>query len=88
MKIEQIEMSGMWLDKCTYLSCTAMIGVGDNWATIYSIVSIYPNQGHGTTLLRQMQEYYKSNGKELASSIALSAAMSHLLKKLSIKEYI
>lgn len=77
----------MELDEWTHESCVASIGIGDNWATIYSIESSEKGKGHATELLMEMQNYYKIQRKQFGSSVALSDTMSHLLKKLNIPEY-
>lgn len=87
MNPEKITMMGMELDKWTHKSCIATVAMGDDWATIYSIGSDEKGKGHGTELLLQMKTYYEYAGKNFGSSVALSGAMKHLLKKLNIKEY-
>lgn len=78
---------GMPLDEWTHKSCSATIGIGNDWATVYSIESKEHGKGHATELLIGMKKYYESEGKKFASSVALSSAMRHLLQKLNIKEY-
>ena len=87
IKIESINLLGMELEQWTHKSCIAKIGQGEDWATIFSIESQEKNKGHGTQLLIAMKSYYENKGKIFGSSVALSEAMSHLLKKLNIKEY-
>lgn len=83
----RIQSLGMELDAWLHKSCTAQVGTGDKWATIYSIESTEPGKGHGRELILAMQKYYESQGKTFGSSIALSTSMRHLIKKLGIKEY-
>jgi len=78
---------GMCLDEWINESCTAHIGVGDDWATIYSIVSTQLNNGHAERLIRAMRSYYNKRGKVFGTSITLSPAMQHLVKKIRLKEY-
>lgn len=87
MKPEKINHMGMILDKWQNKSCLAHIGAGEDWATIYSIESGEKGKGHGTELLCEMKRHYETEGKEFASSVALSGEMKRLLKKLNIKEY-
>ena len=77
----------MELEEWTNKSCTAQIGVGDDWATIYLIESKEKNKGHAEELLKYLKMIYKDRGKTFGSSVALSGPMRHLLKKLNIKEY-
>lgn len=69
---------GMNLDEWSFGSCTANVGTGDGWATIYNIQSTEPGKGHATYLVIQMRDYYEENGIEFGSSVALSPAMKHL----------
>ena len=87
MKPEKVNSMGMLVDNWTNKSCEAMVGVGDDWATIYMISSDEQGKGHGTELLLEMKKYYEAEGKKFGSSVALSNAMKHLLTKLNIEEY-
>lgn len=87
MNPEKINRMGMSLDEWTHKSCVATIGVGEDWATVYSIDSSERRKGHGTELLIEMKKYYESQGKKFASSIALNDGMRRILKKLNIHEY-
>lgn len=78
---------GMVLDQCSYESCTAEVGVGDDFATIYYIESKDKNKGHASELINRMRIHYESQGKEFATSVALSEPMKYLVKKLKLKEY-
>ena len=87
-KIEQVEQMGMTLERWTYLSCVADFGVGDDWATLYSINSKERGKGHATYLLKQAKEHYEEyEDKRFGGTVALSEPMAHLYKKLKIKEY-
>jgi len=87
MTPKKIQRMGMELDEWTNKSCVASVGVGEDWATIYSIDSEEQGKGHGTELLLEMKKYYETQGKRFGSSIALSGAMKHLLIKYKIHEY-
>lgn len=78
---------GMVLDSCSYESCTAEVGVGEDFATIYYIESKEQNKGHATELINRMRIHYETQGKEFATSAALSPQMKHLVQKLNLKEY-
>jgi len=87
IKLEPTESMGMSLTKITYKSCTARIGVGDNWATIYSIESDEQGKGHCQELCKQAKEYYSQHEKVFGSTVALNPTMKHILIKLEIPEY-
>lgn len=87
MKHEKTTSMGMPVEKWTHESCSAIIGSGNDWATVYHIQSDKKGQGHATELLIGMQKHYEDQGKQFGSSVALSAPMKHLLIKLSIPEY-
>lgn len=87
MEIKQIKSLGMELTQFKYKSCIANVGVGEDWATIYSIGSEEQGKGHAQELISMMQAYFNQEGKEFGSSVALSPAMKHILKKFKIKEY-
>lgn len=87
MEMKQVDSMGMLVDEWTHKSCRAHVGTNDSWATIYMIASDEQGKGHGTELLIEMKKHYEAEGKEFASSVALSASMKHLLQKLAIKEY-
>ena len=67
--------------------CVADIGKGEDWATIYSIISGERGKGHASELMTVMKKHYELEGKKFGSSVALSASMKHLLAKLNIEEY-
>lgn len=87
MKPIKITRMGMPLEEWTHRSCVATVGVGKDWATIYSITSDEQGRGHGTELLLGMKKHYEDEGKTFGSSVALSGAMKHLLTKHKIIEY-
>ena len=87
MRVEEIEMMGMVVDKWDHKSCVATVGKGENWATIYSINSEEEGKGHATELLRFMKGHYTTQGRKFGSSVALNDRMKHLLVKLEIFEY-
>lgn len=87
MKIQKIDILGMILDQWTHKDCKAEFGVGDGWATLYSIESKTQGKGYAQELLKSAKEYYGARGKTFGSSVALNPAMKHILQKLKIKEY-
>ena len=87
MNPKKIIHMGMPLDRWKLKSCIANVGVGEDWATVYFIISEKKGRGHGTELLLTMKKHYEAEGKKFGSSVALSGAMKHLLIKLNIPEY-
>ncbi len=87
ISITEVEEMGMPMSRWEYKSCVAHFGVSDNWATLYDIESKEKNKGHATYLLEIAKEYYESTGKEFGGTVALNPVMSHIYKKLNIKEY-
>lgn len=83
----KIVQMGMELDYWEYESCTCEVGTGDDWATIYLIESGEKNKGHATILIQIMRKIYTDEKKKFATSVALSAPMKHLVKKLNLIEY-
>ncbi len=88
MKMTKINSLGMELEQWELNSCTAQMGIGKDFATIFFIESKEQGKGHATELLTNLKEHYESLGKDFGSSVALSKGMKHLLKKLNITEYI
>lgn len=86
-EMKKTQVLGMVLDGWSHKSCYAAVGIGEDWATIYSISSEDPGKGHATELLSEMKKYYEAQGKKFGSSIALNDRMRFLLKKLDIFEY-
>lgn len=87
MKVEQIEVLGLPLEQWTHESCTAEFGVGDDWATLYSICSEVESKGHATALLIAAKRHYEALGKRFASDVALNDRMRRILRRLNIEEY-
>lgn len=87
MKRRSVTRMGMELDEWTHESCTAEVGVGENFATVYHIESADEGKGHATKLLEGMKKYYEEQLKEFGSSVALNDRMRFILQKLNIKEY-
>lgn len=85
--MKQVDSVGMLLDNWTHKSCDAMVGVGEDWATIYVISSDEKGKGHASDLLIAMKDHYENQGKAFASSVALNSGMRRLLVKFNIKEY-
>jgi len=85
MNPTEVNKMGMILEEWKVGGCIAHFGVGNKWATLYDIKSTNPNKGEATKLLELAKEHYKD--KEVGSSVALNDKMSHILKKLNIKEY-
>jgi len=83
----KVNSLGMELDGWEYESCQATCGVGEDFATIYSIDSSDPNKGHATILIKIMRKIYTDEGKRFGTSVALSPQMQHLVKKLELLEY-
>ena len=86
-KIELVNVMGMELERWTYKSCSADFGVGNNWATLYSIESKDRNKGHATALLREAKNHYEKLGKTFGGTVALTTGMEKIYLKLGIKEY-
>lgn len=83
----KITEMGMELDLWKYESCVCRMGVGEDFATIYHIESEDKNKGHATMLIKIMRIIYFGEKKEFATSVALSAPMKHIVKKLNLTEY-
>lgn len=76
---------GMPLHRWNVNSCEAEFGVGDTWATLYSIRSGIEGKGHAMKLLVEAKAYYEKQGKIFGGTVALNPAMKHIYKKLKIK---
>ena len=85
MTPKKIHILGMELDSWQYGSCTAHFGVGDTWATLYTIESKEPGRGHAKRLLKAAMRFYK--GKRFGGTVALNPVMRKLYQKLGIQEY-
>lgn len=68
-------------------SCTATFGVGDVWATLYSIESKQKGKGHATALLTAAKQYYEDKNKKFGGSVALNDRMRQIYVRLGISEY-
>jgi len=84
---EQREILGMVGDHWVNESCTAFFGVGETWATLYSIESRDEGKGHATELLKTAKSYYEGKGLKFGGSVALNNRMSKIYQRLEIKEY-
>ncbi len=78
---------GMKLDRWVVDSCVADIGVGNDWATVYLIISAEQGKGHAHKLLTMARKYYENKGKVFGSSVALNSRMEGILKELNITNY-
>lgn len=87
LQFETITALGVELEQCRYRSCTAEFAVGEDWATLASIESKEPGQGHATTLLRAARRHYENQGKRFAGSVALNERMRAIYRRLGIREY-
>ena len=88
MKHKTINMMGMEMKQWENKSCTAEFGVGEDWATLYSIESKEQGKGHATELLLEAKKYYEGQGKKFGGSVALNVRMRKIYQKLEIPEYI
>ena len=79
--------SANYIHSWKHKSCTSEVGVGDDWATIYSIESQERNKGHATELLLHMKQHYEAKGLFFGGSVALNDVMKHLYEKYDIFEY-
>ena len=86
MERKIVNILGMELEQWTNGGCRAEFGVGDNWATLYSIKSNNPGKGEATNLLIEAKRYYEKLGKEFGGSVALNDKMKRIYQKLKIKE--
>ena len=75
------------LELWKYKSCEAEFGIGENWATLYSIESKKKRKGHATELLTAAKKHYESRGLSFGGSVALNPDMRNLYEKLDIYEY-
>jgi hypothetical protein len=78
---------GMELERWEHESCVADFGVGDDWATLYSISSKTPGKGHATQALIIARQHYEGRGKKFGGSVALSERMRKIYQRLGIEEY-
>ena len=87
LEFKTISVLGMELEQCTYLSCTAEFGVGEDWATLSFIRSAEPGKGHATALLKAAKAHYENRGKRFGGTVALNERMRGIYRRLGIKEY-
>lgn len=87
MKVRRVSCFGMETDEWKHKSCTAEVGFGPGWATLYLIESKDEGKGHATELLQTAKKFYKKMGMKFGGSVALNDTMKHIYKKLKIKEY-
>ena len=87
MEGQEVEVNGIDLKRWIYKGCKAEFGVGDDFATLYHILSDDKGKGHATYLLKEAKEYYELLGKKFGGSPALNEVMKHIYKKLNIEEY-
>lgn len=78
---------GMELEQWTHESCVALFGVGDDWATLYTIGSAEPGKGHATALLTAAKAHYEGLGLTFGGTVALNPRMRAIYERLGIKEY-
>lgn len=84
----KVNIMGMELEQWIYGGCVANFGVGNEWATLYDILSKNQGKGEATHLLKEAKKYYEGLGKVFGGSIALNSRMRDIYKRLEIKEYI
>jgi len=87
MKHKKEVILGMEMDVWCHKSCRAEVGVGDDWATIYSIGSVHRNEGHAQELLEEARKHYEGESKKFGGTVALNSTMKHIYEKLNILEY-
>ena len=77
----------MELDQWKNKSCVAEFGVGDDFATLYSIESKEEGKGHATELLLEAKSFYEAQGKKVGGDVALNDRMARLYNKVGYEEY-
>lgn len=79
------------IERWSHGSCVADFGLGVSsdgpWATLYSIKSAEPGNGHATELLRAAKEHYERTGMTFGGSVALNPRMRAIYQRLDIREY-
>ena len=88
MEHKKVNVMGMDMEEWTHKSCVVEVAEGDDWATIYGVISKERGKGHATELLTEMKKYYTSQGKRFGGTVALNKAMKHIYEKLGITEYV
>ncbi len=87
VKRKTVDVMGMELERWTHESSVADFGVGEDWATLYSIFSADPGKGHATALLREAKAFYEAAGKLFGGTVALNPRMRRIYERLRITEY-
>jgi len=87
MTINKVSKLGIELEQWQHLSCTADFGVGEDFATLYTIESKEQGKGHATELLKSAKSHYEKLGKKFGGTIALTERMRNVYKRLEILEY-
>ena len=87
MKKELVNLMGMELERWTNGGCVADFGVGNDWATLYTIESKNQGKGEATALLKEAKRYYEGLNKKFGGSVALNDRMSKIYQRLQIEEY-
>jgi len=85
--LRPVTVLGMELIEFRYKGVEGHIGVEDDRATIYDVESSNPGQGECQECLSLLKQHYEEEGKRFGCSVALNAAMRHILEKLGITEY-
>lgn len=85
MKIQKIDVLGMPLLEVKHKGVVAHFGEGDDWITLYDVLSTNKGKGETQEMLKKMMMRYKH--KKFGGSVALNPTMKHIYKKLKIKEY-
>lgn len=91
MKQEEVEQLGMALIRWSHESCIAHFAVGEQdgeqFATLYDIVSREEGRGHATQLLIAAKDQYEREGRRFGGTVALNDRMHKIYKHLGITEY-
>ncbi len=87
IQVKNVNLLGMCLVRWTYEGCEANFGIGDDFATLYSIESKVKGKGYATFVLSEAKKYYEDKGKSFGGTVALNDTMRHIYNKLEIKEY-
>lgn len=85
--VQTVDVIGMPLVRWSYKGCEVDFGVGEDFATIYSVESKDQGKGYATKLLGIAKAYYEQCGKKFGGTVALNDTMAHIYKKLNIEEY-
>lgn len=85
--VQDVNVMGMPLVRWSYKGCEVDFGIGEDFATIYSVESKDKGKGYATKLLGVAKAFYEHNGKKFGGTVALNDTMAHIYKKLNIEEY-